>query len=153
MKRARLYPALLWTLALVATIAVAGLYLNAKEGAMPRKVMMYYGGFEVEELFDASQWFASGMYKPRHIEADGGASTVTMLRNKPMPFTSAQYEELTLIASSRCAGSSRTLSGSRCSMIHRACASASAMPTAPSPSRTSRRTTTTSSSNCTANAM
>lgn len=100
MKRARLHQALLWTLA-VALIIGAGLYLNAKEGAMPKKIMMYYGGFEVEEMFDASQWFASGMYKPRHIEADGGASNVTMLRNKPMPFTAAQYDELPLIASSR----------------------------------------------------
>lgn len=100
MKRARLHQALLWTLA-VALIIGAGLYLNAKEGAMPKKIMMYYGGFEVEEMFDASQWFASGMYKPRHIEADGGASNVTMLRHKPMPFTAAQYDELPLIASSR----------------------------------------------------
>lgn len=100
MTRARLHQALLWTLALAAIIG-AGLYLNAKEGAMPKKIMMYYGGFEVEEMFDASQWFASGMYKPRHTEADGGASNVTMLRNKPMPFTAAQYDELPLIASSR----------------------------------------------------
>lgn len=100
MTRARLHQALLWTLA-VALIIGAGLYLNAKEGAMPKKIMMYYGGFEVEEMFDASQWFASGMYRPRHIEADGGASNVTMLRNKPMPFTAAQYDELPLIASSR----------------------------------------------------
>jgi hypothetical protein len=100
MKRLRPRKPLLWTLALAAIIGT-GLYLNAKEGAMPKKIMMYYGGFEVEEMFDASQWFASGMYQPRHIEADGGASNVTMLRSKPMPFTSAQYEELPLIASSR----------------------------------------------------
>lgn len=100
MTRARLHQALLWTLALAAIIGV-GLYLNAKEGAMPKKIMMYYGGFEVEEMFDASQWFARGMYRPRHTEADGGASNVTMLRNKPMPFTAAQYDELPLIASSR----------------------------------------------------
>ncbi|WP_159973433.1 hypothetical protein [Pseudomonas sp. 8Z] len=61
---------------------------------MPKKIMMYYGGFEVEEMFDASQWFASGQYKPRNIEADGGASNVTMLRTKPMPFTHEQLAEL-----------------------------------------------------------
>lgn len=84
---------------LLASLAT-GLYLNAKEGEMPKKVMMYYGGFEVEEMFDASQWFANGMYKPRNIEADGGASNVTMLRSQLKPFTSAQLAELPLIASS-----------------------------------------------------
>jgi hypothetical protein len=97
MKRARLHQALVWTLALAAIIGT-GLYLNAKEGAMPRKIMMYYGGFEVEEMFDASQWFASGMYRPRHSEADGGASPVTMLRNKPMPFTREQLDDLPFVA-------------------------------------------------------
>lgn len=97
MTRARLHQVLLWTLAL-ALIIGAGLYLNAKEGAMPKKIMMYYGGFEVEEMFDASQWFASGMYRPRHTEADGGASNVTMLRNKPMPFTREQLDDLPFVA-------------------------------------------------------
>lgn len=67
---------------------------------MPKKHMMYYGGFDIEEMFDASQWFASGMYKPRNIEADGGASNVTMLRSRPLPFAAPQYAELPLIASS-----------------------------------------------------
>ena len=89
---------LLLSLALL-TCLVAWLYLNAKEDEMSRKIMMYYGGFEVEEMFDARQWFASGQYKPRNIEADGGASNVTMLRTKPMPFTRAEYDELPFIAS------------------------------------------------------
>jgi len=71
-----------------------GLYLNAKESEMPKKIMMYYGGFEVEEMFDASQWFATGMYKPRNIEADGGASNVTMLRSRPAALTRDQLAEL-----------------------------------------------------------
>lgn len=86
------------TLLLCSTVlfacVVVGFYLNAKEGEMPKKIMMYYGGFEVEEMFDASQWFTSGMYKPRNIEADGGASNVTMLRSQPKPFTREQLAEL-----------------------------------------------------------
>jgi hypothetical protein len=84
---------LLCSIALVASLAT-GLYLNAKESQMPKKIMMYYGGFEVEEMFDASQWFVSGMYKPRNIEADGGASNVTMLRSQLRPFTPKQLAEL-----------------------------------------------------------
>lgn len=64
----RLNKLLLCSIALVASLAT-GHYLNAKESQMPKKIMMYYGGFEVEEMFDASQWFVSGMYKPRNIEA------------------------------------------------------------------------------------
>jgi hypothetical protein len=95
----RLNKPLLWSIALAVSLAT-GLYLNAKESEMPKKIMMYYGGFEIEEMFDASQWFVSGMYKPRNIEADGGASNDTMLRSKPLPFTASQYAELPLIASS-----------------------------------------------------
>jgi len=101
MKRPRLHTALLLGLALIAIMVVAGAYLNAKEGEMPKKILMYYGGTEIEEMFDATKWFASGMYKPRHMEADRGASPVTMLRDKPKPFAAAQYEELPLIASGR----------------------------------------------------
>lgn len=61
---------------------------------MPQKMMMYYGGFEIEEMFDASQWFTRGMYKTRNIEVDGGASNVTMLRSQPKPFTREQLNEL-----------------------------------------------------------
>ncbi|MCQ4296208.1 hypothetical protein NAU58_11500 [Pseudomonas stutzeri] len=61
---------------------------------MPKKMMMYYGGFEIEDMFDASQWFTRGMYKTRNIEADGGASNVTMLRSQPKPFTREQLSEL-----------------------------------------------------------
>lgn len=61
---------------------------------MPKKMMMYYGGFEIEEMFDASQWFTRGIYKTRNIEADGGASNVTMLRSQPKPFTREQLSEL-----------------------------------------------------------
>ena len=93
----QLHKPLLWSIALLASLTV-GLYLYAKEGEMPKKIMMYYGGFEVEEMFDASQWFASGMYKPRNIEADGGASNVTMLRSQPKPFTREQVTELPYVA-------------------------------------------------------
>lgn len=86
----RLNTPLLLSIVLATSLAM-GLYLNAKEGEMPKKVMMYYGGFEIEEMFDASRWFAEGMYKPRSIEADGGASNVTMLRSRPLPFTAVQY--------------------------------------------------------------
>ena len=88
-----LHKPLLLSIAMLVSLAT-GLYLNAKEGEMPRKVMMYYGGFEIEEMFDASQWFLSGMYKPRNIEADGSASNVTMLRSQPKPFTREQVAEL-----------------------------------------------------------
>jgi len=101
MSRLSLRTTLLLITALLATMAVAGAYLNAKEGEMPKKIMMYYGGTEIEEMFDATQWFVSGMYQPRNMEADGGASKVTMLRSKPKPFTVAQYEELPFIASGR----------------------------------------------------
>ncbi|WP_157719485.1 hypothetical protein [Pseudomonas oryzae] len=89
--------ALAWTLALATFLVATGLYLNTKEVTMPGKVMMYYGGFEVEEMFDASRWFSSGMYKPRHMDADKGASNVSMLRIKPMPFTRMQLEDLPFV--------------------------------------------------------
>lgn len=84
---------LLWCAAIAVNLAAAP-NLNAKEGEMPKKMMMYYGGFETEEMFDASQWFTRGMYKTRNIEADGGASNVTMLRSQPKPFTREQLSEL-----------------------------------------------------------
>lgn len=90
---------LLWSIALAASLAT-GLYQLVKEGEMPKTIKMYYGGFENEEMFDAGQWFATGMYKPRNIEADGGASNVTMLRSKPLPFKAHQHAELPLIANS-----------------------------------------------------
>jgi hypothetical protein len=95
----RLNKLLFCSTALLASVVV-GFYLNAKEGEMPKKIMMYYGGFEVEEMFDASQWFTNGMYRPRNIEADSGASNVTMLRSRLKPFTAEQLAELPLIASS-----------------------------------------------------
>ncbi|WXL26381.1 hypothetical protein WG219_02505 [Ectopseudomonas mendocina] len=64
---------------------------------MSKKVMMYYGGWDTEEMFDATQWFTNGMYKPRNIEADGSASNVTMLRNKPLKLTSQQVEQLPVV--------------------------------------------------------
>lgn len=80
--------------AAIAALLAAGPNLNAKEGEMPKKMMMYYGEFEIEEMFDASQWFTHGMYRTRNIEADGGASNVTMLRSQPKPFTREQLSEL-----------------------------------------------------------
>jgi hypothetical protein len=94
----RVSKASLWSIALIASLAT-GLYLNAKESEMPKKIMMYYGGFEIEEMFDASRWFLDGIYKPRN-EADGRASNITMLRSRPLPFAASQYAELPLIASS-----------------------------------------------------
>lgn len=94
------YPkALLVSIALAASL-MTGLYLNAQEGEMAKKIMMYYGGFEVEEMFDASQWFTQGMYQPRNIEADGSASNVTMLRRQLKPFTAEHLAELPYIGSS-----------------------------------------------------
>ena len=84
---------LLWCAAIAVNLAAAP-NLNAKEGEMPKKMMMYYGGFEIEEMFDASQWFTRGMYKTRDIETNGGASNVTMLRSQPKPFTREQLSEL-----------------------------------------------------------
>ncbi len=84
---------LLWCAAIAVNLAAAP-NLNAKEGEMPKNMMMYYGGFEIEEMFDASQWFTRGMYKTRNIEADGGASNITMLRSQPKPFTREQLNEL-----------------------------------------------------------
>ncbi|PKM25501.1 MAG: hypothetical protein CVV09_08555 [Gammaproteobacteria bacterium HGW-Gammaproteobacteria-13] len=94
----RVIKASLWSIALIASLAT-GLYLNAKESEMPKKIMMYYGGFEIEEMFDASRWFLDGIYQPRN-EADGRASNITMLRTRPLPFAASQYAELPLIASS-----------------------------------------------------
>ncbi|WP_312595893.1 hypothetical protein [Stutzerimonas nitrititolerans] len=88
----RLIKLLLWSVALAVSLAVVP--INAKECEMPKRILMYYGGFEIEEMFDASQWFTSGMYKPRHIEAGGGASLDTMLRNQPRSFTREQLAEL-----------------------------------------------------------
>ena len=80
--------------AAIAALLAAGPNLNAKEGEMPKKMMMYYGGFEIAEMFDASQWFTRGMYRTRNIEADGDPSNVTMLRSQPKPFTREQLSEL-----------------------------------------------------------
>ncbi len=93
MRRLRLHR-FLWSLALIAAMATAGAYLNAKESAMSKKIMMYYGGFEIEEMFDASQWFASGLYKHRYIAENGEASNVTMLRSRPLSFTREQLDDL-----------------------------------------------------------
>lgn len=91
--------------AAIAVSLAAASNLNAKEGEMPKKMMMYYGGFEIEEMFDASQWFTRGMYKTRNIEADGGASNVTMLRSQPKPFTREQLNELPYAAAEAFDGS------------------------------------------------
>jgi len=95
---------LLWCAAIAVNLAAAP-NLNAKEGEMPKKMMMYYGGFEIEEMFDASQWLTRGMYKTRNIEADGGASNVTMLRSQPKPFTREQLSELPYAAAEAFDGS------------------------------------------------
>jgi len=91
--------------AAIAVSLAAAPNLNAKEGEMPKKMMMYYGGFEIEEMFDASQWFTRGMYTTRNIEADGGASNVTMLRSQPKPFTREQLSELPYAAAEAFDGS------------------------------------------------
>lgn len=74
----------------------AGQHMNAKDRAMFTKVMMYYGSWDNEEMFDATQWFRSGQYEPR---PGFERYRVTMLRTRPMPFTSAQLEKLSIIAS------------------------------------------------------
>lgn len=79
-------------------IVIIGMTLVSKEESVPKKIMMYYGGPDIEEMFDATSWFTSGMYKPRNIEADGSASAVTMLRTQPMKLTSQQLNDLPFIA-------------------------------------------------------
>jgi hypothetical protein len=83
-------------LALIAVLFI-GFAWTTKEGTMSKKVMMYYGGWDVEEMFDATRWFTSGMYAPRNIEADGSASNVTMLRSKPLKLTSQQVDQLPIV--------------------------------------------------------
>ena len=85
-----------WLFLLVVLLAVAvGLRLAKHEANT--KVMMYYGGWNTEEMFDATRWFTSGMYAPRNIEADGSTSHVTMLRNKPLKLTSQQVDQLPIV--------------------------------------------------------
>ncbi|KRW58842.1 hypothetical protein [Pseudomonas sp. TTU2014-080ASC] len=81
-----------WLLLVTVLLAVAAEFKIAK-GDADTKVMMHFGGWDVEDTFDASRWFNSGMYKPRS-EADGRTSMVTMLRAKPLTFTKDQIQEL-----------------------------------------------------------
>ena len=92
MNRLHLRKQLIWLLTL-AVILSAAAFLKFGEGEMNQKNMMYYGGWDVEDTFDASRWFNSGMYKLRS-EADGRTSMVTMLRAKPLTFTKDQIQEL-----------------------------------------------------------
>lgn len=61
---------------------------------MSPKIMMYYGSRSEGEVFNATQWFTKGMYRPRNIEADGSASMITMIRTKAPDFSKQQLEEL-----------------------------------------------------------
>jgi hypothetical protein len=82
----------------IAAILLTGFALVSKEETVPNKIMMYYGGPDIEETFDATRWFSSGMYRSRNIEADGSASSVTMLRNQVPKFTPQQLSELPFAA-------------------------------------------------------
>lgn len=66
---------------------------------MSEKVMMYYGPWSEEEIrFDASQWFRSGMYRPRHMGERNIRSATTMLRNQPRTFSAQDNERLCVVA-------------------------------------------------------
>ncbi|VXA92874.1 conserved hypothetical protein [Pseudomonas sp. 8AS] len=66
---------------------------------MSEKVMMYYGPWSEEEIrFDASHWFSSGMYRPRHMGERNIRSATTMLRNQPKVFTAQDNDELCIDA-------------------------------------------------------
>ncbi|WXL26380.1 hypothetical protein WG219_02500 [Ectopseudomonas mendocina] len=93
MKALQPHKPLIWLLVLTALLTV-GVALKFTRDEAISKVVMYYGGWNTEEMFDATQWFTSGMYKPRNIEADGSASNVTMQRAKPLTFTKDQIKEL-----------------------------------------------------------
>lgn len=68
---------------------------------MSEKVMMYYGPWSEEEIrFDASQWFSSGMYRPRYMGERHVRSATTMLRNQPRVFTAKDNERLCIVAAS-----------------------------------------------------
>lgn len=86
----------LWiTAALLLSLGLAGLCLNAEDRTMPAKVMMYYGPSDNDEMFDATRWFSNGQYRPRPTFED---YPVTMLRSRPMPFTREQVEGFPIIA-------------------------------------------------------
>lgn len=66
---------------------------------MSEKVMMYYGAWSEEEIrFDATQWFNSGMYRPRHMGEHNIRSATTMLRTRPKVFTAQDNDELCIDA-------------------------------------------------------
>lgn len=61
--------------------------------------MMYYGPWSEEEIrFDASQWFSSGMYRPRYMGERNNRSATTMLRNQPKVFSAQDNDELSIDA-------------------------------------------------------
>lgn len=68
----------------------------ANDERAPAKVMMYYGSWDNEEMFDATRWFSDDLYRPRPGFEQHRA---TMLRARPMPFTQEQIEEFPVIAS------------------------------------------------------
>jgi hypothetical protein len=80
---------------LLALCGAGGFFVYAWESQMSARVMMYYGPWSPEEKrFDASQWFRSGMYRPRLMGIPAEASPETMLRVEPERFRSAQNREI-----------------------------------------------------------
>ncbi len=83
--------------AFLLVFSAMGLYLHTREDAMSEKVMMYYGDWSPEEnRFDATKWFRNDLY--RRDVAEGKASAVTMLRNRPLPFKSSDNDEVVAAA-------------------------------------------------------
>lgn len=86
-------------LVLAALLGSYVFYRSVKEDIMSEKVMMYYGPWSEEEIrFDASQWFSSGMYRPRFMGERNIRSATTMLRNQPMVFSAQDNDELSIDA-------------------------------------------------------
>lgn len=72
----------------VLVMAAFGFYLLSEDTSVSAKTKMYYGVWTNEEnTFDASRWFASGMYKPRAQGNPAVVSQETMIRSKPLAVT------------------------------------------------------------------
>lgn len=86
------------TLMLAVLLGSVALYRFVKEDTMSEKVMMYYGPWSEEEIrFDATQWFGSGMYRPRYMGERNIRSATTMLRNQPRVFSAQDNERLCVV--------------------------------------------------------
>ena len=85
-----------WLMPALALIGATAWFSPLRGTAMnDEKIMMYAGGSLFGELFDATSWFASGMYR-RDLYPDErrGFAQVGMTRIAPPPFPDSQLEEL-----------------------------------------------------------